>query len=175
MPEPSRPNPAARLILVRPFYAARLARARPVVAIAVLVAVLCLAAAPPAFAQSNIDVATKWGLLGTWKVDCAKPTSRTNTESVYVVRDGVIYHDRNYGDGRDTSPVQLATLKPAGVLELTVQFIALKQTRQYLFTKAADGRKRAMSNRNVNTDEYTVRDGKFTANGNPTPWQTRCR
>jgi hypothetical protein len=79
MPEPSRPNPAARL-----------ARARPVLAIAVLAALLCLAAAPPAFAQSNIDVATKWGLLGAWKVDCATPTSRTNTESVYIVRDGVL-------------------------------------------------------------------------------------
>jgi hypothetical protein len=32
-----------------------------------------------------------------------------------------------------------------------------------------------MSNRNVDTNEYSVRDGKFTANGNATPWQTRCR
>jgi hypothetical protein len=41
--------------------------------------------------------------------------------------------------------------------------------------KGDDGRVRIVSNRNVDTDEYAVRDGKFTVNGNTTPWQTHCQ
>jgi hypothetical protein len=36
-----------------------------------------------------------------------------------------------------------------------------------------DGTIRAMYNRNQK-GEYTIRDGKFTANGNPTPPQHKC-
>jgi hypothetical protein len=37
-----------------------------------------------------------------------------------------------------------------------------------------DGTMRAMYNRNQK-DEYTIKDGKFTANGNPTPAQHKCK
>jgi hypothetical protein len=37
-----------------------------------------------------------------------------------------------------------------------------------------DGTMRAMYNRNQK-NKYTIRDGKFTANGNPTPPQHKCR
>jgi hypothetical protein len=37
-----------------------------------------------------------------------------------------------------------------------------------------DGTIRTMYNRNQK-DEYTIKDGKFTANGNPTPSQHRCK
>jgi hypothetical protein len=36
-----------------------------------------------------------------------------------------------------------------------------------------DGTMRAMYNRNQN-GKYTIRNGKFTANGRPTPSQHRC-
>ena len=37
-----------------------------------------------------------------------------------------------------------------------------------------DGTMRAMHNRNQK-DEYSIKDGKFTANGEPTPPQHKCR
>ena len=52
---------------------------------------------------------------------------------------------------------------------------SLNQTRQFSFIKGGDGRIRAISNRNVANNEYTIKDGKFTSNGNAPPWQTRCR
>jgi hypothetical protein len=148
---------------------------RGLFALPLLALLLCLAAAPAAHAQSNAEAARKWGLLGVWKTDCATPLARSTPELIYVVRDGVLYHDRNFGDAQDASPVQLAVLRPDGTLELTVQFAELKQTRQYAFRKLAEGRKQVVMNRNVNTDEYTVRDGKLVSNGNPMPVQYRCR
>jgi hypothetical protein len=154
---------------------ARFFPAHAVLARLLLAALLFLVLAPAAHAQSNAEAARKWGLLGVWKTDCTKPLSRSHPDLIYAVRDGVLYHDRNFGDAQDSSPVQLAVLRPDGTLDLTVQFPALSQTRQFVFRKAGEGRKQAVMNRNVNTDEYTVRDGKFTSNGNPTPVQHRCR
>jgi hypothetical protein len=41
-------------------------------------------------------------------------------------------------------------------------------------TSATDGTIRAMYHRNQK-DKYTIRDGKFTANGNPTLAQHKCK
>ena len=68
-----------------------------------------------------------------------------------------------------------ASAKPDGSLELTIPFASISQTRQFAFIKGTDGRVRAIYNKNVDTGEYTIRDGKFTANGNSAPWQTRCQ
>jgi hypothetical protein len=60
------------------------------------------------------------------------------------------------------------------MLNLRVVFPKLKQTREYGLLLQDDGTLRAIYNRNQK-HEYTIRDGKFTANGNPTPPQHRCR
>jgi hypothetical protein len=126
-------------------------------------------------AQTIAETAVRWGLLGTWRLDCSQPRSRSNPDLMYVVRGGKLYHDREFGDSRDSSAVMSATVKRDKSLEVVVNFVSLKQTRQFSFMKGPDGRIRAVSNRNVDTNDYTVRDGKFTSNGNMTPWQTRCR
>jgi hypothetical protein len=56
---------------------------------------------------------------------------------------------------------------------LRVLFPSLKQTREYGFLMQPDGTIRAMYNRSQK-GEYSIRDGKFTANGNPTPPQHKC-
>lgn len=97
----------------------------------------------------------------------------------WVVRRGRLFHDRNWGDGKDSQPALLASAKADGSLEVLVTFDFGKkhgkQTRQFSFIKDADGRIRAMSNRNVDTDEYSIVNGKFAFNGKATRWQTRCR
>jgi hypothetical protein len=126
-------------------------------------------------AQTTAQTASKWGLLGNWKLDCSAPASSSNGNLAYAVRGGKLFHDRDFGDRKDSSPVTLATKKPDGSLELVIHFVGLKQTRQFLLMKGSDGRLRALSNRNADTNEYTIVGGKFTANGDETPWQTRCR
>lgn len=140
------------------------------------VALLAVLLSPEASsAQTIAETASRWGLVGTWRIDCSQPVSRSDGELKYVVRAGRLYHDRNFGDAQDSSAVMSATRKADGSLELVVKFDSLNQTRQFAFIKGGDGRIRAISNRNVDTNEYTIKDGKFTANGNTPPWQTRCR
>ena len=92
-----------------------------------------------------------------------------------MVKGGKLFHDREFGDRRDSNPVTSATIRPDGVLDIVIKYDSLSQTREMLFLKASDGRVRSISNKNLDTGEYTIKDGKFTANGNASPWQTRCR
>ena len=140
-----------------------------------LVLLAVLAAPEASLAQTTAQIATSWGLLGTWRLDCSKPMSRSNPDLTYVVRSGKLLHDREFGDARDSNPVMSATRKADGSLEVLVNFGSLSQTRQFSFIKGSDGRIRATSSRNVDTNEYSIKDGKFTANGNAAPWQSRCR
>jgi len=134
-----------------------------------------LAACEISLAQTNAETASQWGLLGTWKLDCSKPASRSDGDLQYVVEGGKLVHKREFGDVRDSSSVMSAIAKPDGSLELVVNFVSLTQTRQYAFMKGGDGRIQTTFNRNIDTDEFTIKDRKFTANDNPTPWLTRCR
>ena len=136
---------------------------------------LLVATSEAALSQTIADTLSKWGLIGRWRLDCNAPVSRSDGELKYVVRDGKVFHDREFGDARDSNSVVSATRRGDGSLVIAVHFVSLSQTRQFSLMKGPDGRIRAMSNRNVDTNEYTIKDGKFTANGNDTPWQTRCR
>jgi hypothetical protein len=138
-------------------------------------ALIGVGAAPPAaFAQSNVEVAQSWGLIGTWRIDCKAPTSRGNPDLTYVVRDGKLFHDRNFGGTTDSHPVIAATPRPDDVLELIVNFNEFHETRQYGFVHGGPDRLRAIYNRNVDTGDYSIRDGNVTASGNPSGWQYRC-
>jgi hypothetical protein len=126
-------------------------------------------------AQSIAEIAKNWGLVGAWKKNCSEPASRTNDELAYLIRGGKLFFDREFGDTRDSSSVVFATIRPNGEIEFVVKFDSISQTRQIVEIKGSDGRKRTISNKNVDTDQYTVVDGKFTANNGETPWLTRCR
>ena len=141
----------------------------------VLVLLVVLATSEASLAQTVADTASRWGLLGTWRIDCSKPASRSDGDLQYVVRGGALFHEREFGDARDSSSVVSARTKADGSIEIVVNFTSISQTRQFSLIKGSDGRIRAISNRNVDTNEYSIRDGKFTANGNTPPWQTRCR
>lgn len=138
--------------------------------------VAALAVSPSrSFTAPIAEAASSWGLIGTWRLDCSKPVSRSNADLKYVVKGGELFHDREFGDTSDSNPVTSARAKSDGTIEIVVDFAGLSQTRRFSFMKAGDGRIRAMSNRNDKTNEPSVVDGKFTSNGQPTPWQTRCR
>ena len=143
----------------------------------ILVLLGVLATSGTSVAQTVAETASGWGLLGAWRTDCGAPVSRSDGVYRYVVREGKLFHDREFGDAgtRDSSPVMSATKKTDGSIEVVINFVSLSQIRSNSFIKGSDGRIRVISNRDVNTNEYSVRDGKFTWNDNATPWQTRCR
>lgn len=138
-----------------------------------LVASIVLAEA--ATAQSVADAATRWGLIGTWSLDCTKPASTTNGYLIYVVRAGKVVHERDFGERRDTNDVQQARTGIGGTLDLVVHFPGLNQTRKFTMLMASDRRIRALANSRIDRTDQTIKDGKFTANGATAPWQSRCR
>jgi hypothetical protein len=132
------------------------------------------ATAEVALGQTVADSAKKWGLLGTWSVDCSKPASGSNSYLTYTAREGRVYHEREFGDRRDANAVLLAKITNDNSIELLIRFEGLSQTRQFVMMKGSDGRIRAKWNRNVDTGEYSIKDGKLVGSGAESVWQKRC-
>jgi hypothetical protein len=130
----------------------------------------------PGVAQSTAEIASRWGLIGTWALDCSQPASGSNGYLTYVVRRaGQVSHERDFGDRQDVNEVKQLSVGFGGALELVIDFPALKHARKFTLLMGPDGRIKAMANSRADGTEPTIRDGKFTGNGGETPWQVRCR
>lgn len=121
-----------------------------------------------ASAETVAQTARQWGLIGPWSLDCSLPPDRNKgTVLAYEIAPGDrVVHRRNFGDTTDESEVVTAEVSGDGMLNLRVFFPSLKQIREFGFIMQPDGTMRAMYNRN-RKDEYTIKDGKFTANRQP--------
>jgi hypothetical protein len=122
------------------------------------------------------ETVSQWGLIGPWSLDCmlAPDRDRGAVLEYAIAPDGRVLHRRDFGDGIDQSEVVAAEVSPDGILNLRVLFPKLKQTREYGLMLLSDGTLRAVYNRDQK-QQYTIKEGRFTANGNPTPAQHRCR
>ena len=129
-----------------------------------------------AAAETVAETVLQWGLIGPWSVDCSVAPDRNKGALLdyEITGDDRVVHLRNFGGTTDESEVVSAEVSQDGMLNLRVFFPKLKQTREYGLIKQPDGTMRAIYNRNQK-HEYTIRDGKFTANGNPTPPQHKCK
>jgi len=127
-----------------------------------------------ASADTVTQTARKWGLIGFWSQDCSlQPDRDKGTVFAYEVEpDDRVVHRRYFGDTTDESEVIAANVSRDGMLHLRVFFPRLKQTREYGLAMQPDGTMRAIYNRLKR--DYTIKDGKFTANGKPTPPQHKC-
>ena len=127
-----------------------------------------------ASAETVAQTARKWGLIGFWSQDCSlQPDREKGTVFAYEVdSDDRVVHRRYFGDTTDESEVIAAVVSRDGMLHLRVFFPRLKQTREYGLAMQPDGTMRAIYNRQKR--DYTIKDGKFTANGKPTPPQHKC-
>lgn len=138
--------------------------------------VLLLMAPRPAAAQSPVQAATGWDLLGAWSSDCSIPPSRLHTWLSYVVRDGKLFYEQNYGDGRRSNEIVSARIRPDGDIEIVMMFTAVSppQTRLNVNTRGENGRFRTIESKDVNTGEYSIRNGLVTHNNQPSKWLSRC-
>jgi hypothetical protein len=132
-----------------------------------------LAACSASIAETSAEVARNWGLLGLWRTHCGGKPSRSDYDLRFVVRNGTLYHDRDWGDGHDSSAVTSARVTADGAIDLVVRFQSLSQTREWVLMKN-DGRIRTVMNRNIDTNEYSVRDEKYVSSGDTTPLVTNC-
>jgi hypothetical protein len=137
-------------------------------------ALICVGlAGRDARAESVGEAAEKWGLLGTWAIDCTKPPSRENGYLAYARNGEQVVHRRDFGDLSDTHWVTGAKLLSGGAIEIVMDISGFAQTRTMVLVKTGDGRSRTISNRD-DAGRFSIKDGKFIANGKPAPWQTRC-
>jgi hypothetical protein len=129
-----------------------------------------------ASAETVAQTTRDWGLIGTWSRDCSLPPGREKIVafSYEIVTGDQVMHRRDFGDSRDENPVVAAVVSADGMLNLSVFFPAFKQTRQFGLMRQDDGTMRTIYNHDEK-DEYSIRDGIFTANGNPTPPLHKCR
>jgi hypothetical protein len=131
--------------------------------------------APAASAETVAQTVRKWGLIGAWSLDCALAPDRDKGALLdyEIAADGRVVHRRNFGGTSDESEVVGADISRDGLLNLRVYFPSLKQTREYGLKLQPDGTIRAIYNRN--NDDYSIRDGRFTADGGETPPQHKCK
>jgi hypothetical protein len=126
-------------------------------------------------AETVAETVGQWGLTGPWSLDCSMAPDRDKGAVLaYEIAPGDrVVHRRDFGDTADESEVIAAEVSGDGTLNLRVFFPKLKQTREYGFAMQPDGTMRAIYNRNQN-NQYTIRNGKFTAGGKPTPALHKC-
>ena len=141
-----------------------------------LAVVFSLPFAKTAPAEGVAETVRQWGLIGRWSLDCSlRPDADRGAVLAYeIARGDRVVLRRNFGDGIDESNVVGAKIAADGLLNLRVFIPSIGQAREYGLTMLPDGTLRAVYNRN-RKGEYTIKDGKFTANGEPTPPQHRCK
>lgn len=128
-----------------------------------------------AFAETTAETASRWGLIGRWSRDCSLPPDhdRGALLSFELAGNGRLIHRRDFGDMQDQAKVTHASISGGNMLNLRIFFPSVKQTREFGLIMQPNGAMRAIYNREKN-GKYSIRDGKFTANGQPTPPQYRC-
>jgi hypothetical protein len=130
----------------------------------------------PASAGDDIaQTVFKWGLIGPWSRDCPLPPDHDKGAvlTYAIAPDGNVVLRRDFGDSEDESKVISAKVSNDGMLNLRVYFAPLRQTREYGLMMQPNGTMRAIYNRNEK-NQYTIKNGKFTADGKPTPPQHKC-
>ena len=128
-----------------------------------------------ASAETVAQTVRSWGLIGSWSRDCSlKPGKNQNTWLIYeIMPDERVVHRRDFGDSSDENEVVGAEVSGDDMLNLRVFFPNFKQTRDYGLMKQPDGSMRTMYNHDQK-DDYSIRDGIFTADGSPAPPLYRC-
>ena len=144
----------------------------------VFLVIFLAVASGSARAETIAATMTKWGMIGAWSTDCNAAAGRgTAAKLRYAAKpDGSVWHYRNFGDDTNSDKVKSARITSEDWLELKIFFkeIAVgEQDRTFAFKRIRTGVVQAMYNYNAK-GEYSVKDAKFTRNGNETPLQFLC-
>ena len=140
-----------------------------------LPAIVLFGVATAASAATVAETASRWGLIGRWSLDCHIPPDhdRGAVLSYQITgRNKLVLH-RDFGDSEDNAEVIAAEISADNRLDLRIYFHELRQTRELGLAKLPDGGIRAVYNR-VRGGAYSIKDGRITATGQPTPPQFRC-
>jgi hypothetical protein len=138
-------------------------------------AIALFAVSTAASAATVAETASRWGLIGRWSLDChAAPDHDRGAVLAYQItgRSKLVLH-RDFGDAEDNAEVTAAAVSENGRLDLRIYFPQLRQTRELELARLPDGGIRTVYNR-MRGGAYSIKDGRITATGQPTPAQFRC-
>lgn len=128
--------------------------------------------AADATAANAVKVAQRWGLIGTWALDCSMPVEKGKGRFIfYEISPEQRLVNRRDHDAADANPIVDAGISPDRSIVLYIRIG--KQTRENGIVKDHDGTIRALFNR-ADDGTYSIRDGLFVANGKPTVPLHKC-
>lgn len=145
--------------------------------VALLIAAGVLAGAnvpQPARAQSAADVFRKYDLFGTWATNCAMPSSRENSYTVYrPLGADQVQREVRFGDGRATGIID--TAKEVKPNEILMSFMTSQISNRAISTvRIEGGRMRTYRSTSV-AGELFVSDGRNTHTNVETEWVSKCK
>ncbi len=130
------------------------------------------ACASPARAGTPLEIAARWGLIGDWRVACGGPASPANPVRRFLARDGRLVEETDLGDRTIAGTIDRASLREDGALTMEIDYAGGRRER--VAVRYGPGARRIVSDRDVATDQYAIRNGRMTANGELTPAESRC-
>ena len=130
----------------------------------------------PAFAaEVSRDVLERIGFFGTWAIDCNAPSSLDNVTRTAVVRStGDATFTENLGPDSEPNSYVILRTRQLGPSEVALRIKLNGEREQELIMRVDDGRIRTISNRDLKTGRYLVKNGSVRGTGTETPWLTRC-
>jgi len=131
----------------------------------------------PAVTDASTETMKRWGLIGTWSLGCAQPAGMHNSHTTYqFVASGSVERIRDFGAQKFTDTVIKANVGLQGELTMAIQVTnpSGKHNREEVLFKGPDGRIRTQQNRVADSEDYSVRHGRY-GNGAETTWLAKCR
>ncbi len=142
-----------------------------IAAAATLAAALFAPSAAGAQTPSPLDVARSWGLLGRWSLSCGQPVGDANPLVVLSEREGRLIEERDFGARKLLGQVLKLAQRPDGALLMEIAYPST--TRERIEIRYGPQGRRIVSDRDLKTNEVTIRDGRFP-NNELTPVEHRC-
>jgi hypothetical protein len=136
-------------------------------------AVVCFG--PPASAELLSETLENFGFFGRWAMSCEEPASPANTvRTARLSPTGDAIFTESLGGGEPNSYVILrAKRSDADTLALRTKLNG--DITQDLTMYREGDRLRTMSNRDVPSGRFVVRNGVVVGSKQNTPWLTRCQ
>jgi len=139
------------------------------------IAAVIFFSAPAAKADSLSETLETFGFFGRWAINCDEPASpANNVRTARMSPTGDPVFSENLGGLGEPNSYVILRAKRNGA-DTAVLRVKLNGGVIQELTMRRDGdRLRTISNREIATGEYVVREGLVVSTKQETPWLTRC-
>lgn len=123
--------------------------------------------------QTQAEVASQWGLIGTWAISCEAPATRSNPFYTFAPEGKTLVVKRAMGDHNDKNEVISAKIIDKNEIEIAVEYKAYAKIMTARYLKLGSDTFSPLSNKDQ-TGLYTIKDRKQVKDGSPAPVMKHC-